>query len=298
MNTPVSSINRYDIAQMNNDAGQKAMTNDFFVFEDKELPVYDEIFRPSRSTHFMIYLLRKGSMEVKVNLIDYTIAKNSVIIIRPETLHQKVRQSDDGEGIQMGFTDDFFGKSMVYKKHADRFDFFSLQAVPLFLLTDEEANLLNTLMLSLKKLFSNEEHPFKEEVMHHGFNLFMFELAAISKKYRGNVEVKHTRKEDILLGFLKLLSQQFNAERSVRYYANSLYITPKHLTKTVKELTTKTCSEFIDEMVIAEAKILLSDHALSVAQVADELHFSDQFFFSKYFKNHTHLNPTEYKNLV
>lgn len=298
MNTPVSSINRYDIALMNRDAGRKAMTNDFFVFEDKELPIYDKMFRPSRSTHFTIYLKRTGSLEMKVNLIDYTISKNSVIIIRPEIVHQKVRQTDDSEGLQIGFTHDFLGKSMLYKKHAERFDFFSMQAHPLLLLTDEEANLLSTLMLSLKKLFSNEEHPFKEEVMHHSFNLFMFELAAIAKKYRSNAEVKHTRNEDILLGFLKQLSQHFRAERSVQYYADSLYMTPKHLTKTVKELTTRTCSEFIDEMVIAEAKILLSDHDLSVAQVADELNFSDQFFFSKYFKSHTHLNPTEYKNLV
>lgn len=54
--------------------------------------------------------------------------------------------------------------------------------------------------------------------------------------------------------------------------------------------------ELIDEMVIAEAKILLGDPSYSVGQVADHLHFSDQFFFSTFFKKRTGLSPKEYKS--
>ena len=151
-------------------------------------------------------------------------------------------------------------------------------------------------MLYLKNLVDNNEHPFKEDMMHHGFNLFLLELAAVAKKYRGNEEHGMTRKEDILFNFLKQLAAHFKEERSVQFYADALFMTPKHLTKTVKELTTKTCGEFIDEMVIAEAKILLGDLSYSVGQVADHLHFSDQFFFSKFFKRRTGLSPKEYKS--
>jgi YesN/AraC family two-component response regulator len=51
-------------------------------------------------------------------------------------------------------------------------------------------------------------------------------------------------------------------------------------------------------MVIMEAKVLLGDSSFSVAQVAESLFFSDQFFFSKFFKNHTGTNPTEYRKAV
>lgn len=87
-------------------------------------------------------------------------------------------------------------------------------------------------------------------------------------------------------------------KRSVQFYADLLFITPKHLTKTLRELTTKTGSMLIDDMVIVEAKILLGDHASSVSQVADMLHFSDQFFFSSFFKKHTGLSPKDYKNSI
>ena len=62
----------------------------------------------------------------------------------------------------------------------------------------------------------------------------MLELAAISKKYRDSDEHVMTRKDDILYSFLKQLSAHFKEERSVQFYANALFVTAKHLTKTVK----------------------------------------------------------------
>ena len=107
--------------------------------------------------------------------------------------------------------------------------------------------------------------------------------------------MKFTIREDLLIRFIKLLNLRFKEERTVQYYASHLFVTPKHLTKTIKEITDKTCSEIINEMVIIEAKILLDNHTFSIGNIADELHFSDQFFFSKFFKNHTGISPSDYK---
>jgi YesN/AraC family two-component response regulator len=166
-------------------------------------------------------------------------------------------------------------------------------------LSESEADMLHKLMIFLQqKDLSDAEHPFRDEVIHHSFNLFMFEMGGLFKKYRGNEITQLTRKEELLMSFVKLLAQHFKKERSVQYYADLLFVTPKHLTKTVKEITNKTCGEFIDEMVISEAKILLDDNSISIGNVADALHFSDQFFFSKFFKNHTGLNPSEYRRAM
>jgi AraC-like DNA-binding protein len=47
-----------------------------------------------------------------------------------------------------------------------------------------------------------------------------------------------------------------------------------------------------------EAKVLLNDGALSIAQIAEELHFSDQFFFSKFFKRNAGVTPSQYRRRV
>jgi AraC family transcriptional regulator, transcriptional activator of pobA len=40
---------------------------------------------------------------------------------------------------------------------------------------------------------------------------------------------------------------------------------------------------------------LLKNASLSIAQIAEELHFSDQFSFSKFFKRESGLTPSEYR---
>lgn len=296
MNSSISSIPTYDIKEVHADAGQKMQVNDFFVYNNEEIIVREKMFRPARSAHFAIHLNLGEAIEIKYNLINYTVQKNSLFIIHPGIIHV-TKVTEHLPTMSIGFTHDFFAASMMHKRHADALGFLSQQSVPLYSLTDEEAQTLYRLMLYLKEMVNNNQHPFKEKMIYHGFNLFLLEVAAIAQKYRGNNEQGITRKEDILLNFLKQLAVHFKEERSVQFYADALFITPKHLTKTVKELTTKTCGKFIDEMVI-EAKILLGDLAYSVGRVADELHFSDQFFFSKFFKRRTGLSPKEYKSCL
>ena len=295
MKTPVPLILTYDIKDVHADAGQQIQANEFFVYSNEEITSREKVCLPARSTHFTILLNLSETLEIKYNLINYTVEKNSLFIIHPGIIHV-LKEVEKLPTITMGFTHNFLAASMMHKKHADTLGFLSLQSVPLFLLTEKEAQTLYPLMLYLKNIVINNDHAFKEDMIYHGFNLFMLEVAAIAKKYRGNDEQGMTRREDILLNFLKQLAAHFKEERSVQFYANALFLTPKHLTKTVKELTGKTCGEFIDEMVIAEAKILLGDLSYSVGQVADHLHFSDQFFFSKFFKKRTGLSPKEYKN--
>ncbi len=299
MINPVSFIDTYSIGEVHADAvtSQKTQPAEFFVYTNEEMPVLEKMFHPARSTHFAIHLNLDEPIEIKYNLINYTIRKNSLFIIHPGIVHA-LKKVDHLPTISVGFSHDFLGGAMVHKKHPEALSFLLQQSDPLFMLTDTEAKTFFSLVLYLKNLVDNGQHPFKEDMIHHSFNLFLLELAAVVKKYRIAEEHGMTRKEDILFNFLKQLAAHFKEERSVQFYADALFITPKHLTKIVKELTTKTCGDLIDEMVITEAKILLGDLSYSVGQVADALHFSDQFFFSKFFKRRTGLSPKEYKNSI
>jgi AraC family transcriptional activator of pobA len=297
MKAPYSTVRDFTIGEVSEDAGRLKLTKEFHVIKSDELVNSDKIYRPSRSNHFTIGIIITGTCTVQCNLIEYSLQKDSLFIIPPGTVRQFLRKANDFSAILLDFTRDFLSSAELHKKHIDVFTFFSSQSDPHLLLKENEAEVLRTLMLLLHQIdLSGEEHPFRKEVVHHTFNLFMFQMGALFKKYRENEIVKLTRKEELLMSFVKLLALHFKEERSVQYYADLLFVTPKHLTKTVKEITGKTCGEFIDEMVISEAKLLLDDLNMSVGNVADALHFSDQFFFSKFFKNHTGVNPSEYKS--
>lgn len=50
-----------------------------------------------------------------------------------------------------------------------------------------------------------------------------------------------------------------------------------------------------DDYVVLEAKTLLKSTNLTILQISEELHFANQSFFGKYFKQHTGLSPMRYR---
>lgn len=87
--------------------------------------------------------------------------------------------------------------------------------------------------------------------------------------------------------FIKLVQENYKRERLLGFYADKLCITPKHLSKVIKETSGKSANNWIDDYTMLEAKALLKSTNLTVQQICDELNFDCQSFFGKYFKRHT-----------
>ena len=96
---------------------------------------------------------------------------------------------------------------------------------------------------------------------------------------------------------MRLLSEAYIKELRVNYYAKELFLTPKHLSSVVKEVSGKTAGEWIDVFVIFEAKSLLKSSQKNIQEISDELNFANQSFFGKYFKHYTGMSPKEYRKL-
>ena len=79
------------------------------------------------------------------------------------------------------------------------------------------------------------------------------------------------------------------------FYADKMFLTAKHLSTVVKEISGKTVGEWIDELVILEAKALLNSSSMNIQEIADRLNFANQSFFGKYFKHYTGMSPKEYR---
>lgn len=293
-------IEQHTIHDLITNLGEKFQSEGLHVFkangEDKGEPVFKS---PFRTDHFSIFLATGGMINLKINLIQYSVRKNHLFIITPDVVVEFLDKSPGCFGMAIGFTTDFMFRTGIHKSLIEPFYFFASQAPPVMALKQEETDiLLNLFSLLLQKNLVKGTHPFGTEVVNHSFSVLMYELAAVHQTYNKGGSIQLNRKEHLLMRFLKLLPAHFKEQRSVQYYAELLSVTPKYLTETVKEITGKTAGEYIDEMVITEAKLLLSDPAMSVAGVADALYFSDQFFFSKFFKKQAGLAPSAYRKTV
>jgi AraC family transcriptional activator of pobA len=92
--------------------------------------------------------------------------------------------------------------------------------------------------------------------------------------------------------FKTLLSQRIRHEHRVAAYADLLSITPNHLNKAVKATTGKSPTTWIDEALVLEAKGLLFQTTLPVAEVAALVGVADASYFSRLFKKLEGYSPS------
>lgn len=104
------------------------------------------------------------------------------------------------------------------------------------------------------------------------------------------------RLKQIFNHFLTLVTEYHTQERNVSFYAEKLNLTPKYLSKLVKEASGRSAPDWIDSFVILEAKNMLKYPGLSIKEIVFRLHFPNQSVFYKFFKTRTGQTPTEYRN--
>jgi AraC-like DNA-binding protein len=74
-----------------------------------------------------------------------------------------------------------------------------------------------------------------------------------------------------------------------------LYITPNHLNALSKEQLGISAGELIRNRIILEAKRLLAIKDYSIAEIAYELSFADNSYFTKFFKKIEGVTPEEFR---
>lgn len=124
-------------------------------------------------------------------------------------------------------------------------------------------------------------------------------LAICSKIKSANGSIRDTGKAPHpIMEFKSLLESHFNKERQPAFYASRIGISPNAFSKKCQLYFHKSPSALIQERVILEAKKLIHLSYKSMKEVATLLHFDDENYFSRYFKKHTGVTPTKFREEV
>jgi len=74
-----------------------------------------------------------------------------------------------------------------------------------------------------------------------------------------------------------------------------LYITPNHLNAVCKDMMGVSAGEMIRNRIILEAKRMLTNPQLSINEISLKLNFSDNSYFTKFFKKLENITPEEFR---
>jgi AraC-like DNA-binding protein len=114
------------------------------------------------------------------------------------------------------------------------------------------------------------------------------------------------RKHEITTQFLDMLDQhiedilagKINYAYKMKDFAKRLLIPPTHFINIIKLTTKRSPGDFLEERLMAEAKRMLTETSMSIAEICQKLTFHDIPNFAKVFKRFEGKTPGEYRSKV
>ena len=171
----------------------------------------------------------------------------------------------------------------------------SLNHNPVIPLSEEHAVRILDDFHRLRERMEDRQAMFDREMMGSLCLTMMYDIFE-SHSQRDNTSEQSDRTGYIVKSLMELLSTGVSCtERSVNYYAESLNVSPKYLSATIKRLTGHSVTSYIDRATVPILKNFLEDERLSLTQIAERMNFASLSYFSRYCTKHLGMSPSDYR---
>lgn len=263
----------------------------------------DYFSSPVRFDGILFVLCLKGKLEVEINLQQIELCSNSLLCLGPDKIiSSKQTDFNDFEAYFLFMSPQFLRDiniDMNVMNNIGRMASLKSSRQPVLSLSDEESQLLQKYMELLHyNTIKNSDELYIKNISRNIIASVIYQIFQFGEKYMPHERVEErplSRRANYVQEFMRLMHENYRQERSVGFYADKLFISPKYLSLIIKEMTGRSAAEWIDECVILEAKNLLRYSGKNIQQVAYELNFTNQSSFGKYFKHLTGMSPSQFQ---
>ena len=297
--TPLRDVSLARLKEYFSDSPRVAYGDDFYVIDIKFSKDSRPLGHPCRFDGYLLLYCVKGRIRLNVNLSEYCIEEGMIFMNVPGNI-LKVNEFVDVPKEDVRYVCVAMSKEFLQGMHLDANKIFnegmSMMDNPSIRLTERELEMLRC-GLEVMTRITNSEALYKKEALLSTLSSMFYLLMGVWRK-RGTSEdtVQTNRSKLIFDQFIKLVSEYHTQYRNVGFYADKLCLTPKYLSKLIKNATGKSAPDWIDQYVILEAKNLLKYSGVTIKEIVYRLNFPNQSVFYKFFKARTGMTPTEYRN--
>lgn len=243
---------------------------------------------------FVFAFCDKGSVSYDIDTIPQRVDAGHCIIMSVGQVISNIKLSDDCEGRTV-FMSQQYAQEVLTGMHDLSSIFLFSRLHPVFSMDRQEARSILGFYLLIRQKISETTHRFRKDTVKALIQAFLYDAGNIFWKVFNNEDEKNTRNEEIFMQFIELVEKHFKTERRVTWYALQMHITPKYLSETIRKVSRQTPGEWIDSYVMLELRVLLRTSPLSIKEIAEQMHFPNQSFLGKYFKQHAGVSPKEYR---
>ncbi len=246
------------------------------------------IGQPYRAKESRIIRIFQGSGRISINLVEYDVEKQMIVVIPPNSLIEVIDITPDYNFQVIVPENDFLptvqGNSIA--------ELYGSQEVVLSLGTEEWEHTGAFFSLLWESMHRS---PLRTEVVQHLVTAILYDIRYMLDQKQTATHSRFSRQEEIFNRFITLVNEHGKRERNISFYADKLCLTPHYLSTVIRKTSGQTVMQWINQAVILEAKVLLKHSDMLIFQISDELNFPNPSFFSKFFKRMTGMTPAEYQ---
>lgn len=251
---------------------------------------------PLRLQGYAIGVPTSGWLRGTLNLEPFQVSPGQLMIIAPHQIHSIQSCSADFAMRTLFFTDSFLAEILREPAQLTTLSFFQPQAPAVLQTREQEWRRINSLVTVIEQYYWPLKEAFQNPVRYL-LQAILTDLDPIYTQESGKKQPLSSKNRPLELAnkFRQLVSQQYLTKQKIAEYADELAVSSKHLSETIKQVTGRPASKWIDEMLLLEGQVLLRQTNLSVAQIAERLNFSSQSAFSKFFHSQSGQSPVSFR---
>jgi AraC family transcriptional activator of pobA len=268
----------------------------FKIFDFENNGHFDHV---QRNNYYSLIFVKEGEGNVKADFATYELKRNTVFAFSPYQPFMFVpKGAIKGSVIQ--FHPDFF----CIHRHQDEVAcngvlFNNIYNPPFLNINDSQVQQFDLIAGQLKEEASNAALA-QYELLVSQLKILLIHLSRIKVGQQPNtsVDIIDSRQPFILQNLKDAIESNFKTKHSAGAYADLLHISTKALGKITKTHFNKTLTGLISERIIIEAKRELYLTSKTVKEIAYELGYDDEFYFSRFFKVNADVSPQLYRDTV
>ncbi|SIQ22712.1 helix-turn-helix domain-containing protein [Chryseobacterium sp. RU33C] len=268
----------------------------FKVFSLNGSSHFDHI---QRLNYYSLIWIKNGKGIAKSDFSEYDFRPSTLFAFSP--YQPFMFQTDEHiQGVVINFHPDFFCIHKHQQEVACNGVLFNNIYNPPLVDVDENAN--NTFNMLLEQITAEMQNPAlaQYELLVSYLKIFLITASRLKAEQQTEIQMnpKEYKEPFILQNLKNYIEIHFKTKHSASDYADLLNISTKVLAKITKTHFNKTLTDLISERIIIEAKRELYLTNKAVKEIAYELGYADEYYFSRFFKNNTDISPQAYRNTV
>jgi AraC-like DNA-binding protein len=233
----------------------------------------------------------------------FDFEEGTLIFVPPKraaSLENDADQPSQAAGRGLFFHPDLIARTSLAGKMKD-YTFFSYGINEALHVSEKEKETLNDCI-------SKIENEISLNIDNHSQTLIVSNIELLlnycSRYYDRQFITRKNNNQDILVKFENVLKDYFRSDSikkdgipTVKYCAETLFLSPNYLSDLLKKETGKNAQDHIHAYLIGEAKNNLLNTTATISEIAYQLGFEYPQYFSKLFKSKTGKTPAEFRTL-